>query len=188
MVRSFEDRPVPPAVLERVLDATRRGPSAGFSQGFDLVVLEGAEQTALYWETTTTARWRERAPRRAGLLGAPVVLLPVADRDAYLARYGEADKRGSGLEREEAWPVPYWTVDTAFAVMLGLLAAVDEGLGALFMGIFRGEAELVAALGIPDGRRPIGAVVLGWPAPDRPSPSAARGRRPAAEVIHRGRW
>ena len=35
---------------------------------------------------------------------------------------------------------------------------------------------------------PIGAVALGWPAPDEPSPSLARGRRPLDDVVHRGRW
>ena len=36
------------------------------------------------------------------------------------------------------------------AVMTLLLAAEDVGLGALFFGVFDGEAELRATLGIPD--------------------------------------
>jgi nitroreductase len=84
--------------------------------------------------------------------------------------------------------VPYWLVDTAFASMLILLTASDAGLGALFFGIFQGERELLEALGVPDGYQPIGAIALGWPAPDRPSPSLKRGHRPVEEVIHRGHW
>lgn len=190
MVRAFAEAPVPREVLDRVLAHAVRAPSAGWAQGFDLLVLEGAEQTSAVWSAMTTPDWRARSPRWDGLRRAPVVVVPLAHPQAYLDRYAEADKAGSGLERPEAWTVPYWLVDTAFATMLLLLGAVDEGLGACFLGVFRGEAELVEALGAPPGHRPIGAVALGWPAPedDHPSPSLSRGRRPLEEVVHRGRW
>jgi len=187
MVRSFEDRPVPREVVDTMLARAIRAPSAGFSQGWAFVVLEGPDQTDLFWRTTTTPDWRA-GTRRAGLLRAPVVVLPLAHRQAYLDRYAEPDKAGSGLDLGDAWPVPYWLVDTAFAVMLMLLSAVDAGLGAAFLGIFRGEAELLDTLGVPDGYRPVGAVAVGYPAPDEPSPSLARGRRPVSDVVHRGRW
>jgi nitroreductase len=187
MVRSFEDRPVAPEVVDTVLAHAVRAPSAGFSQGWAFVVLEGPDQTEVFWRTTTTPDWRA-STRRAGLMRAPVVVLPLAHRRAYLDRYAEPDKEGTGLDRAEAWPVPYWLIDTAFATMLTLLSATDAGLGAAFVGIFRGEAELLATLGVPEGYRPIGAVAMGYPAPDIPSPSLARGRRPTAEVVHRGRW
>jgi nitroreductase len=187
MVRSFEDRRVPPGVVDDVLAHAVRAPSAGFSQGWAFVVLEGPEQTEVFWRTATTPEWRA-GTRRAGLLRAPVVVLPLAHRQAYLDRYAEPDKAGSGLDRPEAWPVPSWLIDTAFATMLILLSAPGAGLGAAFVGIFRGEAELLVALGVPEGYRPIGAVAMGYPAPDVRSPSLARGRRPMADVVHRGRW
>ncbi len=85
--------------------------------------------------------------------------------------------------------MPYWDIDAAFAAMLMLLTAVDAGLGALFFGIFGGEAELLAALGVPPDYRPIGAVAIGYPAAeDRPSASAVRGRRPLEDLVHRGHW
>jgi nitroreductase len=74
------------------------------------------------------------------------------------------------------------------ATMAILLTAVDEGLGALFFGIFEGLEDLRTKFGIPDDFHPIGAVALGWPAPDEPSPSLRRGRRSEDEVIHRGHW
>ena len=84
--------------------------------------------------------------------------------------------------------MPYWLVDTAMATMLVLLAAVDEDLGALFFGIFDHEQALMAELGVPPGHRPIGTVAVGYPAPDRPGPSLARGRRPLDQIVHRGGW
>ena len=187
MVRSFEDRSVSPEVVDAVLAHAVQAPSAGFSQGWAFVVLEGPDQTGVFWRTTTTPEWRA-STRRAGLLRAPVVVLPLAHRQTYLDRYAEPDKEGSGLDRPKAWPVPYWLIDTGFATMLMLLSASDSGLGAAFLGIFRGEGELRAALGIPDEYEPIGAVAIGYPAPDLRSQSLARGRRPMSQVVHRGRW
>lgn len=190
MVRHFTDEPVAPAVLDRVLDLARRGPSAGYAQGLDLVVLEGPEQTGAYWDVTLPAERRSSFPW-PGLLAAPVLVIPVVDPSAYVARYAEPDKAASGLGRDPAdWPVPYWYVDGGAAVMLLLLGAVDAGLGALFFGQF-GHADAVAArIGIPADRRALGTVAIGHPAPDdRPSRSVrTRPRRPFDEVVHRGRW
>jgi len=188
MVRSFDRRQLAPGVLDRLLDRATRAPSAGFTQGWAFVVLEGPEQTERFWRHTLPRHERAgfRWPR---LLDAPVIVLPLSSRQAYLERYAEPDKAGAGLHDEEAWPVPYWDVDCGFATMLLLLAAVDEGLGALFFGIFRGEDGLLAGLGVPPSCRPIGAVALGHPAgDDAPSASLSRGRRPLHDVVHRGGW
>jgi nitroreductase len=188
MHRSFEPRPVPREVLDRVLDAGRRAPSAGHSQGWAFVVLEGPEQTARYWDITLPP---ERRAERGmpGLLRAPVLVIPLAHPQAYLDRYSEPDKAAAGLgDSKDAWPVPYWTVDTSFAAMLILLAAVDEGLGALFFGIFANEAELLAALEVPAGHHPIGTIAIGYPARGGSRGSAWRGRRSLADVVHRGGW
>jgi nitroreductase len=190
MVRTYAARPVPRALVDQVVDAGLRAPSAGFTQGVAFVVLEGHVQTGRFWELTS----RSPEPPTPGgrldrLRAAPVILLPLADKAAYLARYAEPDKAHLGQDREEAWPVPYWDLDTAFATMAVLLAATDAGLGALFFGIFHGEAALLADLGVPAGRRAIGAVTLGWPAvTDPPSPSLGRGRRDRSETVHYGRW
>jgi len=190
MARAFEARPVPPDVLDRVLDLARRVPAAGNTQGLDLVVLEGSEQTARYWDASLPAERRGAFPWPR-LLDAPVLIVPVGDPAAYVDRYAEPDKARTGLgEGLGAWPVPYWYVDTAFAAMVALLAAVDEGLGALFFGQFEHEAAVKAALGIPVDRRPVGTIALGYAAAesDRPSVSAQRPRRPLDDVVHRGRW
>jgi nitroreductase len=189
MVRSFSGAPVPPEVLERVLELACTAPSAGNTGGWDAVVLVGPEQTAAFWDASTTADWRERSRRWPGLALAPVVVALFVHPDAYLARYREPDKSFSGLGGDAAWPVPYWFVDGGMAAMVMLLAAGDAGLGACFLGNFRGEADLRAALGVPDDRRYVGAVLMGEPGDiDPPSPSLARGRRLVPDVVHRGRW
>ncbi len=189
MVRAFRPEPVAPAVLDGVLDAARRAPSAGFAQGVDLVVLEGAD-TARYWDTSLPGPRREGFPW-PGLLAAPVLVVVAADPRAYVTRYSEPDKARTGLGTgSEAWPQPMWFVDAGMAAMALLLAAVDAGLGACFFGVFEHEAALCDALGVPEPVRLAGTVALGHadPEADRRSRSAGRARRPAADQVHRGGW
>jgi nitroreductase len=181
MVRSFEDRIIPPEVVERILSAGLRGPSAGFTQAVDLVVLEGDEQTATYWDAALPVAHRASFPW-PGLLRAPLLVVVVSSEDAYHRRYAEPDKGAIGVE------VPWWHVDAAFAALLLQLAAVDAGLGALFFQA-RGVPALREAFGIPASHAPVGTVAIGHPAPDRPSSSvSSRRRRAVDEVVHRGRW
>jgi nitroreductase len=193
MVRAFRPDPVAPDALDRVLAAARRAPAAGNSDGTDLVVLEGPEETSRYWDVTLPSGAEREAFGHPALLRAPVLVVVVADAGAYLRRYSEADKAATGLGASaDRWPVPYWTVDTAFAAMLLLLAATNEGLGALFFGIFRHERALLRELGVPEDRRAIGTIALGWPdveaAATAPRGSGARRRRPVDEIVHRGHW
>jgi nitroreductase len=187
MVRAFARRPVPRATVDDLIDLARRAPSAGNTQPWHFVVLEG-EETARLWDLTLPLPRRE-AFRWSGLLDAPVVVVPVVDPGAYTSRYAEDDKRATGLgDGPDAWSVPYWWVDGGMAVHGLLLAAVDAGLGALFYGLFDHEATVLAALGVPAGYRALGAVALGWPAPDEPGRSAGRPRPALGDVVHRGRW
>lgn len=189
MVRSFTDEPVASELLDQLLTDALRAPSAGNSQGSDLLVLEGPAETAQFWDVTLPVE-RRSTFTWPGLLRAPVLVLPLADPARYVARYAEPDKERSGLgQGEDAWPVPYWMVDTAFVAMSLLHGVVDAGLGALFFGIFRNEEQLLARLGVPDGHRPIGAIAIGHPdGADRAGLSAPRPRRPLEDAVHRGRW
>lgn len=183
MVRSFAEDPVPEEILARILANAQRAPSAGFSQGWAFVVLVGRAETAPFWEAVSDAEWRA-APNWPGLLRAPVIVVPLTDEGAYRDRYAEADKAS-----RPGPSAPWWLVDTAFATMVMLLSTVDAGLGALFFGLRQRDEEVRRALGIPARYQPLGAVALGWPdGQDRPSASVTRGRRPAEEVVHRGRW
>lgn len=187
MVRAFTTEPLPEGTADRLLRAANRAPSAGFSQGYSFLVLEGAEQTGKFWAVI-----REDPDDEvfAKLPNAPLVVVPLANRDVYLDRYAETDK--GWTDRDEAhWPVPYWYIDTGFTALLMLLEAVDEDLGALFFGI---QPELFtdfrAAFGIPADWTPIGAVAVGHPDPSiAPAGSAAtRRRKPLSDLVHRATW
>jgi nitroreductase len=187
MVRSFERRPIPSDLVERILKNAQRAPSAGFSQGWAFVVLEGEAEAQHYWDTVgpddqASFHWQD-------LYNAPLLIVCLSNKAAYLDRYAEPDK--GWLDRSEShWPAPYWDIDTGMAAMLILLTAVDVGLGALFFGVPPEKIPILrSTFGIPTELHPIGTVAVGYPkAGDPPSPSLKRGHRPPAEVIHRARW
>ncbi|WP_166346467.1 nitroreductase family protein [Phytoactinopolyspora limicola] len=187
MVRNYTDEPVDPAVVERILSQALHAPSAGFSQGWAFLRLDSANDVQRFWAATTPAGAGSDA-WSAGLRRAPVIIVPLSSKEAYIERYAAPDK--GWTDRDEArWPAPYWDIDTGMASMLMLLAVVDEGLGACFFGIpperidtFRTE------FGIPDTFKPIGAISIGHRAADRRSPSLKRGRRGLADVVHHGQW
>ena len=188
MVRNYDpDRPVPAETVRRLLEHAIRAPSAGFAQGWAFLVLTEPADRELFWAATTPQPGR-RTAWLAGMRRAPVIVVPMSNRSAYLDRYAEPDK--GWRDRDEGrWSAPYWHIDTGFAALLILLTAVDEGLGACFFGVppTRTE-EFRAAFGVPAEYTPIGAITIGYPAPDVPSPSLRRGRRPLDRVVHAGRW
>jgi nitroreductase len=181
MIRNFEDRPIPEETLERILENAVHAPSAGFSQGWAFLVLEGDEKKRFHDVTYP-------GHDDLGVYRAPVLIVCLSHKAAYIDRYAESDK--GWTDRDEArWPAPYWDIDTGFAALLMLLTAVDAGLGAVFFGVFPERIPLFKKeFGVPDPYHPIGAIAIGYPAPDTPSPSLKRGRRPVAEVVHRGGW
>ncbi|MEU8259249.1 nitroreductase family protein [Micromonospora sp. NPDC048999] len=188
MVRNYDpDRPVPPEVVDRLLEHAIRAPSAGFAQGWGFLVLEEPADRERFWAAATPGeggrdRWL------AGMRQAPLIVVPHANRSAYLDRYAEPDK-GWADRSEDRWPVPYWYVDTGFAALLMLLTAVDEGLGACFFGIPPQRIGAYReAFNVPEEYHPIGAVTVGYRVPDHRSPSLRRGRRPIDEVVRRGSW
>ncbi|HEY3057598.1 MAG TPA: nitroreductase family protein [Chloroflexota bacterium] len=187
MVRSFLPDPLPTAVVDRILANAQRAPSAGFSQGWAFLVFSGLDETARYWDAVgpddrDSFQWPD-------LYQAPLLVVCLSHKDAYLDRYAEPDK--GWTDRSEAhWPAPYWDIDTGMAAMLILLTAVDAGLGALFFGIPPDKIPTFhETFGVPPGLHPIGTIAIGHPKPaDRPSPSLNRGHRPAQEIIHRAHW
>ena len=187
MVRNYTHEPLPDGALDRMLGNAVRAPSAGFSQGWAFLVLDDGASTARFWSAVFPSDERDGFAY-PGLFRAPAIVVPLSSKSVYLDRYAEPDKGWTDRD-ESRWPVPYWDIDTGMAALLILQTAVDLGLGALFFGIFPSRmAAFRAAFGVPDSWTPIGAITVGHPAPDTPSPSLRRGRRPPADVVHRGSW
>lgn len=189
MVRKYADTPVAPEVVDRMLEHATRAPSAGFSQGWAFLRLDTPEAIDRFWRSSSPDQdaknhWLD------GMRTAPVIIVPLSNKSAYLERYAESDK-GWEDRAEERWPVPYWHIDTGMAALLILQTCVDEGLGACFFGIpptridaFREE------FGVPADYRPIGAITVGHRLPDTGAAGSSkrRTRKSVEEVVHRNGW
>src|SRR5688500_1560068 len=184
MVRNYTSEPVDEAAIDRIVDAARRAPSAGFSQGQRFIVVTDPEVRKQIADAADEPEY-VAAGFDPWISSAPVHVVVCVREDDYHERYREPDKLADGDEIE--WPVPYWWVDAGAALMLVLLAAVDEGLAAGFVG-FHALPSIKQILDIPDDVTPIGVVTLGHPAPDRKSGSLKRGRKPKEQTIYRDRW
>jgi nitroreductase len=190
MVRNYDpDRPVPDEVVKKLLDYAIRAPSAGFSQGWAFLVLTDRADRERFW-AAATAEEDAAEPDQwlAGLRRAPVLIVPLSNKSIYLDRYAAADKGWTDRD-ENRWPVPYWDIDTGFAALMMMLGAVDNELATCFFGIPPERfATFRATFDVPLAYTPVGVLSIGYPAPDRRSPSLRRGRRPVSEVVHHGQW
>lgn len=192
MVRNYSDRPVDPAVVDRALRNATHAPSAGFSQGWGFLVLDMPDEVRRWWQVTTDPEDLANPDDwLAGMMRAPVVIVPCSSKATYLRRYAERDKAGSRrlassraasrvpgvaqqapgrrepatgwIDQDEAhWPVPFWHMDAAMASLLILQTAVDAGLGACFFGIpVEKDAAVRAEFGIDPDFDPVGVITLG---------------------------
>ena len=190
MVRNYAPEPVSRDAVERIVGTVRRAPSAGYSQGQRLLVLMEDESRAELVRIAS-AGWSVEEGLEPWLESAPVHVLVCTREDDYHERYRQEDKLVDGDEIE--WPVPFWYMDAGAAVMLVLLAAIDEGLAAGLTGVPKElAAALGAAFGIPDDVTIVAHVTVGVPAPD-PGWSAVtsrrtKPRRTPTESVHWERW
>ena len=184
MVRHFSDERVAREVLERIAATAQRAPSAGFSQGQRLVVVTDSDLKRRVAEAVGEGEYTE-AGFDPWVSRCAAQFIPCVSEEIYHRRYREADKAPDGVEIP--WPTPYWWVDVGATTMLILLAAIDEGLAAGFLGL-ADYGELKAELGIPADQQPIGLITVGHPLPDRRSGSLKRGWVPRDDFVHWEHW
>jgi 5,6-dimethylbenzimidazole synthase len=188
----FLPRPVPNQVLARLLDAAHHGPSVGFMQPWDFIVIRDAEIRRTVHECFTEAKAQAAAAyqgerralydglKLAGILDAPVNLCITCDRQRT---------RGLGLGRQTDPATDLYS--TACAVQNLWLAARAESLGVGWVSILDFE-RLRALLGIPSGLTPLAYLCVGYVSefPARPElqTSGWEHREDLARLIHFERW
>ncbi len=162
MVRAFKPTPVEEEKIQRLLKNAHQAPSAGFlqPQEFILVRDEGVKRALA-----------EAALNQEFVAEAPVVIVTCADTKRSASRYGRR-----GIER-------YSIIDAAYASLLILLSAVNEGLAACFTGAFYDE-EVSKVLGLPEGVIPIGIIPIGYSdqGPEKYP------RIPLEKILHEDGW
>jgi nitroreductase len=159
-VRLYDGRPIPPADLDRILEAGRRSPSASNRQAWDFVLVTDSDQ--LQQLSTVWQGARHLAAAQAAI----VLVLPPPEAERY---------------------VTIDQYDLGQATMAMLLAATDLGIGSGHSAV--GDQEACRRiLGTPDDHTCAYMIAFGYPA-DRPlTPLAKPNRRPFDDVVHRGHW
>jgi FMN reductase [NAD(P)H] len=188
MVRHYTGEAVPRETLERIVATVRRAPSAGFSQGQRLLVVD---DPGLLADLAALAGRPEDPDVEPWFPSAPAHVLVLTREADYHDRYRREDKLQDGGEIE--WPVPFWYVDAGATLMLVLLAAIDEGLSAGVYGVpVEQDPAWRALLGIPDDLRIVAGVTVGRGAPDPvwsgKTSRATQRRRALDEIVKWNRW
>jgi nitroreductase len=163
MVRVFTDRPVPDDALQRLLTIAQRAPSAGHTQPLELVVV----RDPTIRKGLAAASWSRGSRPDAG----QVTIVFCGDLIREAERYGA---RGAGK---------YVYMDVAYAALLFMLSAIDEGLACGFIGDLH-EEHVQAVLGLPPHVVPVGMVILGY----GDEPRRERPWRPIREIVHHDRY
>src|SRR5262252_9312699 len=90
-VRRYDlTRPVPASVVDRIVSNGLRAPSAGFSQGWAFLVLDTPEDVAAFRDAVRP----DEDPQNwlAANVEAPLLIVALSNKDAYLDRYAQPDK------------------------------------------------------------------------------------------------
>jgi nitroreductase len=186
-VRAYTGERVPREVLERIARAARRGPNAGYSQGLRVLVVDDPETMG----RLVAADADERS--RAWFTAAAAHFIVLTREQDYHDRYTQPDKLAVTGGVEVVWPVPFWYVDAGAAMMLVMLAALEEGLGAGVYGVtVEDDTRVRELLGIPDDLTIVVGITVGVPAEDpdwdRATSAFSQRRRSQTDVIRWNRW
>ena len=163
MIRAYKSDLVPEEKIQRLLKYAVRAPSAGNLQPWEFIVVKSPE---------TRAKLAKAAFDQTSVASAPVIIVTCADIQRAGSQYGT---RGAF----------YSLVDTAFASLLILLGAVEQGLGACFVGSYNPE-EVVKIFALPDHVRPVGLITVGYPAEQPRKPGTAK--IPLSKLVHMEKW
>lgn len=163
MIRAYTDAPVPEAKILRLLSYATRAPSAGNLQPWEFVIVRNRD---------IRARLAEASGGQKSVAGAPVVIVTCGDVERGLKQYGPRAAFFS-------------LVDTAFASLLVLLGAVEQGLGACFVGSYD-PVKVTEILGLPSHVHPVGLITIGYSAEKPRKPPNPR--IPVKTLIHTDHW
>ena len=165
MIRKYDERrDVPDRLISKLIENASKAPSAGHTQVQEFIIIKDPD---------TKRKLKLASVNQEQVEEAPVLVVVCSNTSRSIGRYGQ---RGREF---------YSIIDGAFASMLVLLTAPNEGLGAGFVGAFD-DGKVSDILGLPmDGSvRPVGIIAIGYP--DEKPPRLDRIARDS--IVHHERW
>ena len=173
-VRKWQDRDVDKATLRMILAAAQPGASSSNQQIVSVVVARRAE---------TKAKLAEVAGERqaAHITSAPVVLVWLIDYARALSLANTHGYDVGGLDYLDAALVG--ATDIGIAAQNAVVAAESLGLGTVFLGSLRSDAEKVTQiLDLPPGVVPFVGLEIGHPDPSELA--GVKPRLPQNAIVH----
>ena len=163
-IRKFTDQPVSHELLAEIVETASYAPSWKHTQIVRYIAVEGENKAKLAKCTSTF-------PNNGAIMeNAPMVIAVtiIKGRSGFERDGSYTTKRG------DSWQM----YDAGVASEAFCLAAYEQGLGTVIMGIFD-EDEAAAVLEIPEGRELVALIAVGYPAEE---PVAPR-RKPVEELL-----
>jgi nitroreductase len=157
-IRSFVSSPVEEEMIQKILEAANRAPSAGNMQAYEVYIIRDQAQKLALARASLDQDF---------LASASIVLVFCSHPARSKERYGS---RGVEL---------YCLQDATIACTFAMLAATAIGLGTVWIGAFNDEA-VWKVIGSPEGQIPVVILPIGYPA-ENPAP---RSRRKIDDLIH----
>ncbi len=163
-IRKFTSQPVPHDLLEQVIETASYAPSWKHTQITRYIAVEGEKKDAL-------AKCTSIYPGNGEIMvQAPMVVAVTII------------KGRSGYERDGSFSTPKgdrWQMfDAGVASETFCLAAYEQGLGTVIMGLFD-EAEIARLLELSEDRELVALIPVGFPAE---TPVAPR-RKPVSDLV-----
>jgi nitroreductase len=162
MIRKYLPNMIPESIMSKMIKNASKAPSAGHTQVQEFIIVK---------DPTIKKKLRQASVNQKYVEDAPVLIVVCSNTSRSLGRYGQ---RGKDF---------YSIIDGAFASMLILLTAVNEKLGAGFVGAFEDD-EVAKILNMPEHVKPVGIITLGYP-DERP---AKLDRIKNKQLVHYDHW
>jgi nitroreductase len=143
MIREYDlgKQQIPDEIIKKLINNAHRAPSAGHTQVQEFIIVK---------DISIKKKLRKAAVNQEYVEKAPMLIVVCSNISRSVGRYGSRGKEF------------YSIIDGAFASMVILLTAVNEGIGACFVGAFQ-DNKVSEILELPKDVRPIGIICIGYP-------------------------
>ena len=170
-VRRFKEQPVPEEVLETIIKAGTRAPSAGNLQNYSFIIIDDEE----------IKRKLEAMDGFNKISKAPIIIVALVDTFRIQRWFNINNSKDYSLNQSSAFFISLW--DSLIALHNITIAAESMGLGGYYVGNIQ-EYEVKDILNLPSHTFPGGMYCLGYPE-ELPR---LRERLPIEGVVHRNTY
>ena len=180
--RCFQPRPIPPFVLNDILEAGRLSPSGGNEQPWRFGVLTDPVLIAQVAHLAHRQDWIARAPMLI-VLCTMVVEDERGGRDIQIQRFPEHASAIANIDQDVYHDLNQEEHQTKIAGTHMLMAALEHGVGACWVSRFEVGA-LATLLKLPQNILPSEILVLGYPE----CPQTPTQKKRLAEIVFYNSW